>query len=519
MIEGGALLLEKMEAYLAKQRYEDAFEVTKVRQVDTYVRTTAHPYMATSLRFNRRKSSNTYRIFCLGGSAAMGWPHPLALSYPSFLQQKLNYTAPYHNFEVINAAASTYSSHQVRKIFDEILQYQPDLIILYSGNNEFLHHYARQMDQSDFPLATGRVLMRGWKFITQRGFEPQLSASFLLDRALGSDVQQKISETGKKAMQTAYRENLHYMQQQAKEAGISLLLMTLPANLRDWRPHASRLGLFHDSVSLRNLQQYYVDAKSAMQARKYHQAITHFRKALSLDSGHAALQFELGKAFLKNQQPASARPHFTHALNLDAYPLRAVPAMNDYIRSLAEDTATWLMDLEKMLANRTDDGLIGDQFLADHVHPTVKTNEFIAEGVLKALHHQGIIRLPKRALPQLAPERTAFLTPTYLRNLFLIYRVMHQFDKVSGLHRECCELAKNDQSYVPLLEELESYLKVAAPFQALQEARSLKLEDSLYTITQIQRIEERYARANQQLLKDILPAEFVHLTLETQVNQ
>lgn len=519
MIEGGALLLEKLEAYLSAHRYEDAFEVKKVRQVDTYVRTAAHPYMASQLSFNRRKSPDTYRIFCLGGSAAMGWPHPLALSYPSFLQQKLNYIAPYHNFEVINAAASTYSSHQVRKIFDEILQYQPNLIILYSGNNEFLHHYARQIDQSDLPLATGRLLMRGWKFITQRGFKTQDSVSFLLDRALGSDEQRKMTKAGQKKMLTAHRENMLYMQEQAKQTGVSLLFMTLPANLRDWHPHASRLGLHNDSVSLKNWQQHYMDAKSAMQARKYHQAIIHFRKALALDSGHAALQFELGKALLKNQQLVSAKPHFTHAVSQDAYPLRALPAMNNYIRSLAEDSATWLLDVEKVLANRADDNLIGDQLLTDHVHPTVKTNEFIAESVLEILDQMGVIKLPDRTLPQLAPERQAFLTPNYLRNLFLIYRVMHQFEKVRDLYYECSELSKIDQSYVSLLEELESYLEVAGPFHALKEARSLKLEDSLYTITQIQRIEEKYARANQQLLKDIFPAEFVQLTVEAQVNQ
>jgi len=35
--------------------------------------------------FAAAKPANGYRVFCLGGSAAMGWPYPPEVAYPAFL--------------------------------------------------------------------------------------------------------------------------------------------------------------------------------------------------------------------------------------------------------------------------------------------------------------------------------------------------------------------------------------------------------------------------------------------------
>jgi len=85
------------------------------------------------------KSSGTRRIFVLGDSSPVG----LGLksrrqTFPEILKFLLD--RQYHRnrqVEVINAAVSGYSSEQVRRLLEtRIWKYNPDLIVIYCGNND-----------------------------------------------------------------------------------------------------------------------------------------------------------------------------------------------------------------------------------------------------------------------------------------------------------------------------------------------------------------------------------------------
>jgi GTPase SAR1 family protein len=45
---------------------------------------------------------------------------------------------PVRDIEVINVSAQAYAAYRVRLILDEVVSFQPDLIVIYSDNNEFL---------------------------------------------------------------------------------------------------------------------------------------------------------------------------------------------------------------------------------------------------------------------------------------------------------------------------------------------------------------------------------------------
>ena len=86
--------------------------------------------------FPVRKPENAYRIFTLGGSAAYGEPFGPEGSFSRWLRDRLNVYYPERRFEVINCARRGFGSVRVRNIFDEIVGYDPDLIVVYFGNNE-----------------------------------------------------------------------------------------------------------------------------------------------------------------------------------------------------------------------------------------------------------------------------------------------------------------------------------------------------------------------------------------------
>jgi len=92
------------------------------------------------------KPKNTFRIFLMGGSAAHGIssapPYPVVHLYQNEtidaqLEKLLKQKHPKTNFEVINAAVTGYETYQhTAYILSELLDYSPDLVIFFDGNND-----------------------------------------------------------------------------------------------------------------------------------------------------------------------------------------------------------------------------------------------------------------------------------------------------------------------------------------------------------------------------------------------
>lgn len=89
------------------------------------------------------KQNGVIRVAFLGGSTTQGGYRP----YPWRAIDILNAAAGSNRFEQLNAACSSYSSHQSRIVLDRlVLPLQPDAVVLYDGWNEF---YAKEDGYTD----------------------------------------------------------------------------------------------------------------------------------------------------------------------------------------------------------------------------------------------------------------------------------------------------------------------------------------------------------------------------------
>src|ERR1035438_5812182 len=86
------------------------------------------------------KSPDTYRIFILGDSAAMGVPEP-AFGFARMLRVLLENRYRGAKFEVINTAMTAINSHVVVPIAADSARAKPDLFIVLVGNNEVVGPY------------------------------------------------------------------------------------------------------------------------------------------------------------------------------------------------------------------------------------------------------------------------------------------------------------------------------------------------------------------------------------------
>ncbi|MCP5111009.1 MAG: SGNH/GDSL hydrolase family protein, partial [bacterium] len=89
-------------------------------------------------RFPEKKERGTYRIFSLGGSTTYGRPYNDTASFSGWLREFLKVADPSRDWEVVNAGGISYASYRVAIVMEELLGYEPDLFIIYSGHNEFL---------------------------------------------------------------------------------------------------------------------------------------------------------------------------------------------------------------------------------------------------------------------------------------------------------------------------------------------------------------------------------------------
>ena len=114
------------------------FSRTSFAGVEYYNITHKHIIGGNNVHILVKKPENTIRIFCLGSSACAGWPHPPTETFSAYLQQALEAAYPDKKIEVVSAAAHGFAAYRTRRVLDEVLQIEPDAVIVWEGNNEFL---------------------------------------------------------------------------------------------------------------------------------------------------------------------------------------------------------------------------------------------------------------------------------------------------------------------------------------------------------------------------------------------
>lgn len=126
--------------------------------------------------FRVAATSGAVRVVVLGESAAMGDPVP-AFGLPRQLEVLLRGRFPKVRFEVINAAMTAIDSSVIVDIARDIGRLDPDIVVVYMGNNEVVGPFGPSPDHRFLPsldaryaravlaaraTRTGQLLRNGW---------------------------------------------------------------------------------------------------------------------------------------------------------------------------------------------------------------------------------------------------------------------------------------------------------------------------------------------------------------------
>jgi len=341
-----------------------------------------------------RKTPDTCRIFILGGSAAQGIPDR-AYGFSRILGVMLRERYPGVRFEIVNTAMTAINSHAVLPIGRECLQYEPDLFIIFMGNNEVVGPFGGSSRLKGGPSGLRAIRLGLWAKTTRIG---QLLGALVQRtgrRGHAADwrgmemFRQDEVAAGAPSLDRVYdnfRANLDDLLDAL--AGSPTLACTVPVNLKDSPPFASTHREDLDDRGLQTWENHVARALEHAEAGAWQQAVEAFQLAADIDDRHAELHFHLGRCLFALGTLDRAREHFVLARDLDLLRFRADTGINAIIREAAtaprRDTVK-LADLARAFADPDTEhrGLPGAAYFYEHAHLTFEGNYAAAAAMLK----------------------------------------------------------------------------------------------------------------------------------------
>ena len=342
-------------------------------------------------RFSARKPDGTVRIFCLGGSTTAGRPYEDSTSFCAWLRELLPEADPTRTWEVINAGGISYASYRVVRVMEELLAHDPDVFIVYSGHNEFLERrtYGPRNESEDIwtRLAKGLGHTRLYTAVAQWGSSARPTGALLpaevfaiLDRSVGPEAYTR-DDAYAAAVEAHFQANLLRMTALARTVGASMVFVTPASNITDCPPFKSE-----PDPSLT------VNAREALASvfTKAQDDPARYTDCLTIDPRLPEAHYQYGRYLLEEGRPKEAREHLLAARDEDICPLRATSRLIDLVRATARETGTPLVDYVELLDGITD-GLPGDAYFVDHVHPTIEAHGLLARKLLNGLYAAGVL--------------------------------------------------------------------------------------------------------------------------------
>jgi len=348
--------------------------------------------------FLKDKPNNGFRIFVLGASTTVGFPYYHNGSLSRMLKYHLQIKNPDKHIEVINLSLTAVNTYTILDFVKKLPKYQPDLVILYTGHNEY---YGALGVGSTSSLANNPAIARTYielqrfrvfqlviNLVNQfRNVDPELVdlSKTLMRRMTGGKkipYQSKLYNQGI----TQYRQNIDKILKTLDENEIPAIIGTLVSNLKDQRPLATQCKYEKShEIAEKNKDSFNSFSGSKKQIQK-------LKAAVKKDSLCGELYYWLGKHQYFREAYGQAKKNFLMAKELDQLRFRAPSVFNGIIRKKAEKYNIPLADINKTFEGKSENGIIGEELMLEHVHPRLEGQYLMARTFYNKLKNTSEIQ-------------------------------------------------------------------------------------------------------------------------------
>ncbi len=354
----------------------------------------------TATYFLETKPEDGIRIVVQGASTAAGFPFGRAASPGAMLRQRLQRGFPERTVEVIDTAIPAVNSFALLNFADEIVDIEPDAVVIYVGHNEFLGILG-----VGSALGTGlspelnRLVLDLRRFnLVEAGFQVYGAAAAASRKGTGTLMEQM---AGQKEIpygsqwfaegHRQFRENLTLLLETYRRHRIPVFIGTLASNEKDQPPFIPTDLTMSVATPWNDARRSFV---AAMATGDGGAATMEASQLVKLAPENAMSWYLQGKAELLKDRSAEARHAFLKAKDLDQLRFRAPESFNDIVRSAALENDATLVDVQQALALASPDRVIGGETMLDHLHPDVEGYFLMADAFFNALVGSGSLGEP-----------------------------------------------------------------------------------------------------------------------------
>ncbi|MBD3334721.1 MAG: tetratricopeptide repeat protein [Candidatus Eisenbacteria bacterium] len=337
--------------------------------------------------FDAVKPEGWLRIFCLGASTTAGFPFPAHVSYPALLNEKLRLYLPGRPVEVINCGISAVASFTLVEFTREVLRHAPDLIVVYTGHNEF--YGARGAASSAGPGGAPGFLvdllrtvqrLRIWRWAEHTFGQPDVAPGTLMERMVGQPEVDPRSPLVDRAV-SDYRDNLRRVIELCRRDNVPVVFCEPVSNLSGHYPFGSLLPEPRATAMSRRRDLWELELRRREGEVSPAAVMDRWRTMIQGDSISADLWFHGGVNAAAAGETASAQRAFRKARDWDTVPFRASSRFLDALRGLCAAEGVPLVPLETILDQAATGPAPGDDLFVEHLHPGLRGQCMVAEAI------------------------------------------------------------------------------------------------------------------------------------------
>ena len=308
--------------------------------------------------FYKDKPAGTLRLFVLGASSAIGFPYMHNGAFPRMLKYKLQFLFPENNIEIINVSLTAINTYTLYDFSKQIVNYQPDGIIIYAGHNEY---YGALGVASSSSIGRNPQLIQ--LMLAAKELKIVQELSILTDKFCSGDS--ALINTDRTLMERMSAQQLIPYQSDLFNAGVKQFDRNTGKMLRLFQKH--RIPVFIGTLASNLKGQAPLSKESTV-------------------TYNASEEYNRGGKAYGQSLYTEALQHYMLAKDYDQLRFRAPDVFNQTIRKYADESdRVYLVDVYRTFADNTTNGITGNELLLEHVHPNLTGNRLIAETFYEAL--------------------------------------------------------------------------------------------------------------------------------------
>ena len=346
-------------------------------------------------RFRAEKSKGVFRVFCLGESTMFGTPYVMNATVPAILRKQLRALYPGREIEVVNFGAAAVNSNVILDLTRQLVDYEPDVILLYAGHNEFygpdgvgapwIERWLPFLIPLKYEAYDIRLLALARSFL-QKSPETGPGGERNLMRQVSDNTLVRPGSGAAERIFSRFAANLSAIAAVCRSRGIPLVVSDVTSNILV-PPFA-----FDTLTAGAGGQSVFTTAPALFAAGKYTALAGALEPLLRSDSANAFIEYWLGRVRLATGETRGGKALLERAKDDDLLKFRAPARINAIIRSECTADHVPFVSSDSLFASSSPGGIPGDELFWEHLHPTVRGYYDIACLYLTEIINLGLLR-------------------------------------------------------------------------------------------------------------------------------